>query len=243
MEERYKVRKGGKIMKKYLIVVLGTTLILTGCGNNKYDKNEEKVKAEMKILNTYIEDREDPDIDKELEEKVLSEMSEEERAEREVEKELGMRGNITGEYEVYGIDKDTKTYVADSITKGLSIPNEGKVIKVLNGEDEDIDNEVRDDLTILMDTQKERLEGLEIRKGNQDRVDENDVNLKIISALNERKAELEEEIERRKNGEEDSSGTDLQKRISDLEKELEQLESNELLQDKGKNSKDKEGKE
>lgn len=216
-----------KIIK--LVPLLGLTAILVGCGG-QYTDAEEKVKEEMKLLNTYVEDKENPDFDKDLEEKIRETMSEEEVAEREVEVELGLRDNVEGTYETYGVHEETESYVVSSIEKGLAIPKDGKVVEVVNGEDEEIENDKRDDLTVLMDNQRERLSSLEVRQETQDNINETDVNLKIIGALRERKSEIEQEIEDKKNQSEGlNEDLGLDKQISELEKELEDLEKNDRI--------------
>lgn len=213
--------------KKVLGVGLAfLTLVLAGCGGGFTDA-EEKVKAEMKILNTYVEDKENPEFDIALSEKLLETMTEEDIAEREVEVDLGIRTNVEGKYETYGIHDDTKSYVANSIEKGLAVPKDGKVIEVVNGEDEEEVNE-QDDMTVLMQNQRERLNSLEVREQTQGQIEETDVNLKILSALRERKGAIEAEIEEKKNME-DTGDLGIEKQISELEEELKQLETNDRI--------------
>lgn len=226
-----------------IIPLLGITLLLVGCGG-QFTEAEEKVKGEMKLLNTYVEDKENPEFDEDLEEKLTATLSEEEVAEREVEVELGLRSNTQGNYETYGIHEDTESYVATSISKGLAIPKDGKVIEVVNGEEEDIENDNRDDLTVLMDNQRERLSSLEVRQQAQESIDETDVNLKIIGALRERKSQIEQEIEEKKNQSEGlNEDLGLSKQISELEKELEELEKNDRIGETDESNEDEDTSE
>ena len=81
-----------------------------------------------------------------------------------------------------------------------------------------------------MDNQRERLSSLEVRQQAQETIDETDVNLKIIGALRERKSQIEQEIEEKKNQSEGlNEDLGLTKQISDLEKELEELEKNDRI--------------
>lgn len=232
------VLKSRKVLGVGLVFL---TLVLAGCGNGFTD-SEEKVKAEMKLLNTYVEDKENPEFDVALNEKLTETMTEEEIAEREVEVDLGIRSNVEGKYETYGINKETKSYVSNSIEKGLAVPKDGKVIEVVNGEEDEEDSNEQDDMTVLMQNQRERLNSMEVMEQTQGEIEETDVNLKILSALRERKGAIEAEIEEKKSMESDGD-LGIEKQISELEEELKQLEKNERIGEPGAETEDTEDEE
>lgn len=213
-----------------LLTVSFTTLILASCGGGGSDS--DLVKERMKVVNTYGEDMSNPGFDEKLQENMLERMSEEELAEFQVEVDLGLRSDLTGKYDEYGVKDDEKPYVKRSIERGLSIPTEGKVLQIVNEEDSEREKQNEDDLGNLLAKQGERLERMNVKTGSDGEVKSEELNRRILSALKEERTNIEDELEQRKEELEKDNGNDLiEQEIRTLEAELKRIRADERIDD------------
>lgn len=141
--------------------MLTSIFLLYGCGGES--KEELQKKENLVVMKHYTEDVMS-EKEKKLDEKErLSKMTDEERAELEVDKSLDLVSNTDGTYKTYGIDKDLPGYVKKSVEDGLTIPKEGKVV-VLSDEDDTgnyMDNE--DDLSLALEQQRTIIDSNKLR--------------------------------------------------------------------------------
>lgn len=218
-------------MKKLLLLAFSLTiLILSACGNGKGDS--DLVKERMKVVNTYAEDLSNPGFDEELQERMLDRMSEEELAEFQVEVDLGLRADLSGKYEEYGVNDDEKPYVKRSIERGMSIPTEGKVLEVVNEEDVEEDTSNEDDLGKLLSEQQERLNRMDVTTSKGGEVKSEELNRRILSALEDERARIEDELEQRQEELENDNGNDkIEQEIRTLEADLKRIRADERLSD------------
>lgn len=199
-------------------------LLLTACSDeNPLSGGQEldELKSRMKVLNTYAEDKNNENFDKELEQRVIARMSEEEVARMQVETDLGLRGNISGEYEEFGVHESMEPYVKRSIEKGMTIPQEGKVIEIVE-EGTDVVDDNTDELAELLLRQEERLERHQVRRGSQASERSNlDLNRQILRALRDEQRRIESDLEsRREELRSVSSNERVEQEIRILEAEL-----------------------
>lgn len=183
------------------LFLVASVLLLTACSDeNPLSGGQEldELKSRMKVLNTYAEDKNNVNFDKELEQRVIARMSEEEVARMQVETDLGLRGNTSGEYEEFGVHESMEPYVKRSIEKGMTIPQEGKVIEIVEEGTDMIDDDT-DDLAELLVRQEQRLERHQVRRGSQASERSNlDLNRQILRALKEEQRRIESDLESRR---------------------------------------------
>lgn len=145
---------------KIPLLILASIFLLYGCGESK---EELKKKEDIVVMKHYTEDFMSEKDKKLAEKERLAKMTDEEKAELEVDKSLDLVSSTDGTYKTYGIDEELPSYVKASIEDGLTIPKEGKVV-ILDPEDDTEDymkNE--DDLSMALAQQRTMIDSNKLR--------------------------------------------------------------------------------